>query len=174
MFHIQTVLNFSESYSSHHISSSSIRRQHPSTSGQQSVSFRSSLPDLSSQADGKSHRRSFKSMQHHKSSSGYRLAKKSSSDDDDTSSLIDLTERSIRSSIDLLLTDDLQSMGADFSYRNYSSRRTNSQPILNGKNDHFCIIFIEYIIISRWLWSISRWESFPTKKIKWHVLCTMG
>jgi hypothetical protein len=82
-------------------------------------------------------------MKYHKSVSGQKLHKKSSSDDE-TSSLIDESERCLRSSIDLLLTDDLPSPGADFSCRSagfgsgsvhgyYSSRRSHSQPVLFGK-----------------------------------------
>lgn len=152
--------------------------------------FRSSMPDLnavnksyvtvaaSSFAD--SHRRkqtnsgakamrnsssSHRRHPHHSSTSsaggGFRLQKKSSSDEE-TSSLIDESERCLRSSIDLLLTDELPSPGggiigtsagdsacfrssafggstaanvgglANTGLYYYSSRRTYSQPILNG------------------------------------------
>lgn len=118
--------------------------------------FRSSMPDLNavnksyaasaaSMAD--SHRRRPpKSIKHHHSSSGFRLQKRSSSDEE-TSSLIDESERCLRSSIDLLLTDELPSPGGDSCFRStgfgssslapastgyYSARRTSSQPILNG------------------------------------------
>jgi hypothetical protein len=60
--------------------------------------------------------------------------KNKSSSDEETSSLIDESERCLRSSIDLLLTDDLPTPGFDYPYYgNRSSRRYCSQPILNGK-----------------------------------------
>lgn len=139
--------------------------------------FRSSMPDLNAvnksyttvaaatMAD--SHRRRQPSSSkkhaasrvrhphHHSSTSsagGFRLQKRSSSDEE-TSSLIDESERCLRSSIDLLLTDELPSPGGGDSscfrfsgfggssaaniggpggYYSYSSRRSCSQPILNG------------------------------------------
>ncbi|CAL8143767.1 unnamed protein product [Orchesella dallaii] len=139
---------------------SSARRQ-PSSSGyggmmmssSNSRNFRSSMPDLNAVNKsygtmGDSHRRRqpSKSIKHHHPfSSGFRLQKRSSSDEE-TSSLIDESERCLRSSIDLLLTDELPSPGGDSCFRStgfgssslaatttgfYSSRRSCSQPILN-------------------------------------------
>lgn len=118
--------------------------------------FRSSMPDLNAVnklcyygggggGAGTSRRPPSKSFQksHHSSSSGFRLQKRSSSDEE-TSSLIDESERCLRSSIDLLLTDELPSPGGDSCFRStgfgfssstqglYSSRRYCSQPVLNG------------------------------------------
>lgn len=134
-------------------------------SGQVKGTFRSSLPDLSSSPrgtggsteTGKGHRRGgLKSIsKQQRTSSGYKLAKKSSSDDE-TSSLIDESERCLRSSIDMLLTDDLPSPGTDLSCRSacygiatastshggyyYSSRRSRSQPLLMGKSRSLLMI----------------------------------
>lgn len=128
---------------------SSFTKRQPLTAGGQGVSFRSSLPDLSQPDNKGTNRQSFKSTKHQKFPSGYRLTKKSSSDDE-TSSLIDESERCLRSSIDLLLTNDLPSPGGDFSHRStgfgggdgstflgyYSSRRSYSQPLLIGMTFH--------------------------------------
>ncbi|CAG7716459.1 unnamed protein product [Allacma fusca] len=124
--------------------------------------FRQSLPDLSSSAisyqDNNRRRQSqlggSRSGGGGKVNFGFRLQKKSSSDDE-TSSLIDESERCLRSSIDLLLTDDYPSPGCDYPYMPrstgggagglsqpyaastasgyYSARRSCSQPLLTDQ-----------------------------------------
>lgn len=145
-------------YSSYQISSSSARR-HPSVTAS-SRSLRCSMPDLSStsKTDNKGRRQTSRSsMKHQQSACGYKLHKKSSSDDEETSSLIDESERCLRSSIDLLLTDDLPSASADYPYTGfgsgsvygyYSSRRTRSQPVLlTGKLRTFTSPFLHNLSI---------------------------
>lgn len=96
-------------------------------------------------------------------SMGYRGQKRSSSDDE-TSSLIDESERCLRSSIDLLLTDDYPSPGYDYPYLPrssgaggsrtpgqqytsglYSARRSCSQPLLTG----MCIAHHIFLLMLR-------------------------
>jgi len=152
------------------------RPQQYSISGSMAKSFRSSLPDLSllnkssfdNNAISSGYRKRqaqrssnlIKSQQHHhysgtsgstmKTAGGFPMRRKSSSEDD-TSSLIDESERCLRSSIDLLLTDENPNMStsqytfhshgitrsygymASGSSGMYSSRRTFSQPLLTGE-----------------------------------------